>query len=87
MSVRRDTLRVPCPHCGEVVEIAVSISHDPGCWRTKNGDGWPESWDFDVLSTQCPECKIALDTDERWGAAIETAFQAHIERPTRGDYE
>jgi len=29
------------------IDIAIDFSHDPGCWRTPNGDGWPATTDID----------------------------------------
>jgi hypothetical protein len=34
-----------CPVCEH--GITATIHHDPGCWRTANGDGWPESYDVE----------------------------------------
>ena len=48
-------LTITCPVCREDEhEITGWVSHDPGCWRTANGDGWPESWDVDFDEAQCP---------------------------------
>jgi hypothetical protein len=32
------------------VDVDGTWDHDPGCWRTRNGDGWPETlaWDFEI---------------------------------------
>jgi len=30
-----------------VVRCIINWSHDLGCWMTSNGDGWPESFDYD----------------------------------------
>ena len=32
------------------VKCEADYSYDPGCYRTKNGDGWPPSEEFDDLT-------------------------------------
>lgn|GEM_PF-5214152 len=76
---RQDTLRVRCPVCTELTWITLSISHDPGCWRTKNGDGWPESWEYDTLTNECGECHTPTET-EAFAEAIEWAFDRYLSR-------
>lgn len=36
-------MTLTCPYCDD--EIDVTVTHDPGCRYTRNGDGWPESWE------------------------------------------
>ena len=83
MSKMSITLTVACG-CGEAVDVEVNVSHDPGCRYTPNGDGWPESWDLDVLTETCPSCHTPLEGDV-FDARINEAFSRH-ETPTRDDY-
>lgn len=85
MSRYTDVVLVECPSCQETVLIALNVFHDPGCWRTTNGDGWPESWEVDVTTNHCPECQTSTDTED-WQTRIDKAFASH-ERPEREDYE
>ena len=40
------TTTMTCPHCDQ--EVEVTVTHDPGCYRTANGDGWPPSTEIDT---------------------------------------
>lgn len=74
MSRTKAEVSVPCLQCGEDVSVSLDVFHDPGCRYTKNGDGWPETWEIDILGpTQCPECHTPLD-GEKWTALVEEAF-------------
>jgi hypothetical protein len=44
----------PCKDTDEIEErlfanVEINITHDPGCMRTPNGDGWPEHTEVEVL--------------------------------------
>lgn len=55
---------VPCPRCGEKFPATVTVWHDPGCWRTKNGDGWPASTEYEPsYPEQCAACQNPLWDD------------------------
>lgn len=84
-------LTVKCPFpteggmCACPIEVALNVCHDPGCWRTPNGDGWPESWDFEAThAEECPECHTPL-VGEVWEKAVDEAFSDH-EPPSREGY-
>lgn len=45
------------------VSCTADYSYDPGCYRTKNGDGWPPSEDFDDLTLKDFEEYNVYDAD------------------------
>lgn len=72
MSSWAHTLTVSCPECGDGVQVAITVHHDPGCWRTRNGDGWPESWEYDVHTESCGYCGSCIN--EKWSDRLDQAF-------------
>lgn len=77
MSRYKTTVLVPCPNedCGDPLHIELSVYHDRGCRYTKNGDGWPEELDVDILTDSCPHCHTPLDT-EAYAERVMDAFNA-----------
>lgn len=73
----RRTYTVPCPVCAhldaEPHDFTVTVYHDPGCWRTANGGGWPESWEVDYDADQCPHFDALGDAEARIDAALSDA--------------
>ena len=66
---------VTCPICESSHPVRGTVSHDPGCWRTSNGDGWPESWEVDFDSEQCPAVGDSPDLYERIEDELVAAFK------------
>lgn len=67
----------PCPTegCEEVIAVDLHVTHDRGCWRTPNGDGWPESWDYDPDHPDTCPAGHPLE-GEQWEASLERVFDA-----------
>lgn len=55
-------------------DVTADYEYDPGCYRTKNGDGWPPSESYDDLEFEVTEVHAYLDdneievTEEMWAA-------------------
>jgi len=64
---------VICPICGGH-DLVVSVIHDKGCWRTANGDGWPESFDVEWVHELHPE-----PTDRQCELVDSAAIQAYYD--------
>ena len=78
MAKRNVIVPTKCPGCEERVEVEASVYHDPGCYRTANGDGWPESWEMDVIGPNKCECGQDLETESFWEDVWE-AFQKGLD--------
>lgn len=76
-------MKIRCPLCADdyAHDIEGTITHDPGCWRTKNGDGWPESWELDFDASNCP----TFDDSPAHVEAMDRAFSEESARLASGD--
>lgn len=79
------TVTIICPLCEENHDLTGTVTHDPGCWRDKNGDGWPESWEVDFDPTQCP--KMGEDFPQSVEEAfIKEYYEANAYEPDEEDW-
>lgn len=68
------TITLTCPICGDE-SLEFAVSHDAGCYRTSNGDGWPESWECVLESAGC----TCAHTDEQLAALEQDALDRAAE--------
>jgi hypothetical protein len=60
---------------GRAYEATARVAHDVGCRYTRNGDGWPESWEVEV--TALTDYDTTADQLGRY--EHDTAFQSAVD--------
>lgn len=71
-----------CPHCGNPIEVSVFWVH--GEVEIAHLPGYPGFWDFEPITSNCPQCETNLHSNfvrDRWSEQMDDLVRDTDETP------